>query len=64
MEGEGAPVRQYLQIQREVGRRQQTGGLLRPFHQADIAPVEFIAEPRRFPLFRIAETVQIEVAQV
>jgi len=55
---------QNFHSERDVRGGQQTGSLSRPFDQTDIAPVEFVAKTRCFPLVRIAESIEIEVAQV
>lgn len=36
----------------------------RPFNEKNIVSVEFIAKACSFPFFLVAQTVQIEVAQV
>jgi len=59
-----ASLRQDLQRDLQIGRRQQPGGLFRPLDQADVAAIEFVAETGGFPLGFILESVQVEVAQV
>ncbi len=59
-----AATGQYFERDRNVFLRQQTLRPFRPFDQADVLAIEFLAESGGFPFLRIAEPVQVKVAQV
>jgi hypothetical protein len=50
-----------VDVQVQVGRRQQAAGLLRPFGQLQAGAGEDVAKARVFPFARIVEAVEVEV---
>ena len=64
MEQDFASILKYFESEADICRGQQSRGLFRPFHQANIASVELIAKSGTLPFFGIAEAIQVEVAQV
>ena len=64
MEQQFAAVLKDFEGDTDIRRGQQSRGLFRPFHQADIASVELIAKSGTLPFFGIAKAIQVEVEQV
>ena len=59
-----AAILEYFESKADISGGQQSCGLFRPFHQANVVSVEIVTESGTLPFFGIAEAIQIEVAQV
>jgi hypothetical protein len=56
-----AAVGQQVDVQVQVGRRQQAGGLLGPLGELQARAVEDVAKARVLPLARVVEAVEVEM---
>ena len=64
MEQNFASILEYFESKADIRGGQQSRGLFRPFHQANIVSVEIVTKSGTLPFFGIAKAIQVEVAQV